>query len=436
MKNYLKEVKLLFILSIPLIISQFCALGKEMVDTMMVGNIDKYNLAGMALATSIYMLFNWFFVASNGTFIAVFSRLYGSRDFPLLKDHIHQAMYLNIIIGAIATVVLLNIGVVFQFMDLETQTKQIAQDYLSVLGMFCIIVSITCLCRVTLLSFVKNKTILFISILTFLLNIPLNYLFIFKLEMGAVGSSWATIICHFIELSFAVLYICKLKGINVFSNLSKYNLEEIMSLFKISIPVALETLILVGVFSAISFILVSYGEVSVGSHQILFNFYATSFTIVAGLGVTIIQRISFFLGLNEINNVKKVIYNALGLVLFIVVVESTFAILFRNEIASFYTKDPEISKIVISILLLAPIYYLFDNLRGAARSVLMSYHKNKEILMISAPSYWLIALFGGYMLSKFYGVLGFWIAVVMCYGLVSIIQIILVYKLVWLNNEK
>lgn len=61
MRKSLTEIKQIFILAFPLMLSQFCSIGKEMVDTIMVSNVDKYNLAGMALAMSIYALFRLFY---------------------------------------------------------------------------------------------------------------------------------------------------------------------------------------------------------------------------------------------------------------------------------------------------------------------------------------------------------------------------------------
>lgn len=432
LNNYINEIKKLFLLALPLMLIQVFNSGKGIVDTMMVGNIDKLNLAGLSLAVGLYIVIMLFSAGVATANIALYSKLRAKKQIDKIKYHAQQNLYLNIIISIVISLILINCGVIFDSLgNLQQETRQIATDYLIVMGYIFPVANLLFLFRPLMQAFIKNKFLLFVSGMIFFLNIPLNYFFIYNLELRAIGSAYSTAICFMLEALIVFGYVFKHKDMNFFSNFSKVDFSVIKKSFLIGLPIGLAIMVEVSLYTAITFLLAKYGEEAVGAHHLATNYLGFIFMFSLGLSFALTQRVSHFLGLKQYEEIKTVVLSATALSLMVNVFTICITLILKEQIAMLYTSNIYIIAIAANMLLISCVYQAFDGLKVVSSGILRAYKLNRQAFNYSLLSYWLVGFGAGYVLSLEYGYYGFWYGFIFCYVIAALLFYRKVYTTVW-----
>lgn len=432
LSNYIQEMKKLFCLALPLMLAQLFNSGKGMVDTMMVGNIDKFNLAGLSLASGVFMLVILFGAGVGIALVSTLSRLRAQNDYKKIHFYAFQGVYLNAIISTIAAIFLFNSDLIFAQLDnLEPQTIQIASSYLKILAIIWPFASILFILRPVMQSFVKNKQLLLISGATFIANIPLNYLFIFNFEWGAIGSAYATALCFVIEVSLILLYILKSEEMNIFKKFEKIDWYEVRSLLKLGTPIGLSIMLSIALFTTVTFMLADYGEEYVSAHHLAVNFLGFIFMFGLGLNFALVQRVSFYIGLGQLEKIKLIVVSSAMLSVIVSLFTMCLTYIFRFEIADIYTNNETIIIIASNIFVISMFYQILDSLQAVCTGVLRAYKLNREAFNVALFSYWVVGFGSGYYLSADYGIYGYWYGFCICFLTAVIIYSHKIYKVVW-----
>ena len=74
-----------------------------------------------------------------------------------------------------------------------------------------------------------------------------------------------------------------------------------------------------------------------------------------------------------------------------------FLLLFRDQVISFYTRDPMVSEIAISLLLMAAVFQIADGLQVGAAGALRGYKDTRMPMAINTFAYWVLGFPLAYM---------------------------------------
>lgn len=439
--HYINEMKKLFILALPLMLVQLFNSGKGIVDTMMVGHIDEINLAGLSLGAGAYIVVILFSAGFGVATISVLSRLYATKDYDSIRFYAQQNLYLNLFISIIIATLFINCDFIFDNLtNLEPETTQIAASYLKILGWVYPISCLTFVFRPVMQTFIKNKELLIISGAMFFLNIPLNFLLIYGYgpieAMGAVGSAYSTAICFVLEILALYIYLLKHKEMNIFKNFAKPSLYEMRKLFLLGLPIGLAIVMEVGLFTSVTFLLAKFGEEAVGAHHLASNFLGFIFMFSLGLSFALTQRVSFFLGLDQVEKIKLTVISSAMLSMIVSLFTICLTFIFRDQIVGIYTSNIHIIAIATKILLISLFYQVFDGLQITAVGILRAYKMNRQTFNYAFISYWIIGFGSGYYMSNFYGVYGYWFGFILCFITASSLNYRKVYNVVWKGQVK
>lgn len=144
-----------------------------------------------------------------------------------------------------------------------------------------------------------------------LVNVVLDYVFIFPLNMGVAGAAWATIIGQFISLFIAMaLHYCKNKEIGGNVKYIKPNIKVVVEIYKIGISAALMQALLSVMMAGMNAVLATAdvdSTVLVGSFGIYYKMQQIALFSAFGLSNTIITALSFNYGMKDKNRSKDCI---------------------------------------------------------------------------------------------------------------------------------
>lgn len=209
--------KTLLTLCIPIIIQNLLSTLINMVDTIMVGGLGEVSVAAIGIANQYFFLYNMALsgiIGGAGLFIAQF---FGKND----KENIRKITALGslsaLALGVIfATMAIFSPKFIIHFFSLDESVVEIAVNYFLIIGFCYPIIAISNVFSMGSRSIRNPKLGMICSSISLVLNIILNYIFIFgKFGMpalGASGAALATVISRIVELILLVSYVYFIKS--------------------------------------------------------------------------------------------------------------------------------------------------------------------------------------------------------------------------------
>jgi len=159
-RAYFHSVKEIFVLALPLMLMQFFGYMTGMIDIMMVGHVDEFNLAGLSLAVSVHSVIFMIFSSFGVPVLANISKLYAQERYDDIRKYFQQFLYFCIIFSVFLTIFFTNADFIFAKLDIQEKTRDIATDYLKILGIVNIFGCISSGTKNILRAFAKNKFLL------------------------------------------------------------------------------------------------------------------------------------------------------------------------------------------------------------------------------------------------------------------------------------
>ena len=106
-ENDKKLLKGLLIIAIPIAIQNLINVGVSVTDTLMIGNIDELQLAGISQANQPYFIFTTLIFGLASGSMVLNSQYWGKRDIDSIKTIMGLMMRIAILVGLIVSSIVL-----------------------------------------------------------------------------------------------------------------------------------------------------------------------------------------------------------------------------------------------------------------------------------------------------------------------------------------
>ena len=421
---FLFESKKIIKLSVPLFIAQFAQTAMGFVDTVMAGGVSSTDMAAVAIASSIWLPCILFGVGVLMAVVPLTAQAHGANDLEQIPKTGQQGLYLALLLSIPIGVILFNAGMLMTLMDIEDLLALITIKYL-----YAMIFAIPAfLLFQALRNYIEGlsltKPAMVIGFLGLLLNIPLNWMFVYgefgAPAMGGAGCGVATAIVYwFMGMALAgyVYYTKKLRHYPLFINFTKPDMKHILSISKLGLPVAVAMFFEVTIFAAIAILVAPLGANVVASHQIAINFSSMIFMLPMSIANAVSIRVGFNLGKKSNNGAKQASYAGFTIGLGASIITALSTVIFKEQIALLYSDHREVIDLAIVLILFSAIYQCVDAIQVVAAGALRGYKEMNAIFTRTFISYWIVGLPLGYvlgmtdLLSEPLGAVGFWIGI-------------------------
>lgn len=224
-----------------------------------------------------------------------------------------------------------------------------------------------------------------------LINIVLDYIFIYPLDMGVSGAAWATVIGQFVSLFVAMFFhYVKNKEINGKLNYIRPNLILIKEIYSIGISAAIMQALLAVMMAGMNAILgLAKADqiILIGSFGIYYKIQQIALFSAFGLSNTIISILSFNYGMKDKKRIDDCIkYGIIDTLIVTLIITLIFEI-FAYPLASLFGlaggTTTEIIHVCAKALRLASIGFVFMGLSIAIQGILQSMNYAARPLIIS-----------------------------------------------------
>ncbi|QJC37646.1 MATE family efflux transporter [Enterobacteriaceae endosymbiont of Donacia bicoloricornis] len=407
MQKYLIEIKKLFNITIPIILTQIAYTLISIINMIMSSSFNKIDITVLSIGISIWLPIILF---GNGIFLSlipIITKLYISKNNKKIINYIKQSYLLVIILSFIMMFALYQIkfliSLLFYNKIFVLKIKKFLNIIIWSIPGYLLLQILRCIC-ISLSLTIPDMIISWIGVI---LYIPINYILIHGFNyipsLGVLGCSYAIVLIYWILFIITIIWMSKsvyFKKINFFNFSKNIDFKILKKILKIGIPIGLSVFFEIMLFSIISLLISYFMKIDdIISHQIAINFSSLIFIFPLSLSIATTLLIGVYLSLGHTNKAKIVswISQITGIIISILI--TLISIFFRKKIATLYNPNKNIVNLSSHLILLASFYQFLDSIQIIGSGILKGYKDNKYIFFITFISYWIISLPIGYILS-------------------------------------
>lgn len=435
------ELKQLFHLMLPILVTQFSQAGLGLIDTIMAGRLSPTDLAAIAVGVGLWipvmLLFSGIMIATT----PLVAEAKGARTPEKIATIARQSLWVAFILGVIAGLVLQVLPLSLPLLGVPESLQPKAGLFLHAIGFGMPAVTMYAALRGYSEAIGYPRPVTAISLMALLLLVPLNFIFMYGVgpipALGSAGCGFATAILQWLMLMSLALYIFKnrvYQNSQPFSHWEKLNGYWLKRILKLGFPIGLAIFFEVSIFSTAAIVLSPLGETIVAAHQIAISVTSQLFMIPMSLAIALTIRVGTYYGEQNWDAMRRV--QGLGLMTATILALLIMLMLwvFRSEIVALYTSDPMVTQIALYLVLFAVAYQLMDAWQISAAGCLRGMQDTKGPMWITMIAYWVIAFPVGVYLSRFgdMGAAGVWVGLIVGLSVACVLLLARLYG----NNKR
>lgn len=338
-------LKKMLIFTLPLIFSSNLQLLFNAADIVVIGKFAGDNSMGAVGANTalINLLTNAFIGLSVGANVLA-SRKYGAKKYDELKKTVHTAMALSVISGIFLTI----IGCIFAPVFLEWMMTPediigLASVYLRILFLGMPAMMVYNFGAAILRSIGDTKRPLYFLMISGVLNVLLNLLFVIVFKMDVAGVALATICSQYLSAFLVVRCMIKEKGpINLVLKDLRVHREQLFGILRVGFPAGCQ-----GVIFALSNVVIqssinSFGKICVSGNAAAQSIEGFIYISMNSFYQAAISFTSQNVGAGRYDRIKKITASALVSVIITGVVLGWTAYLMGDKLMAIYTDSNEV----------------------------------------------------------------------------------------------
>ncbi|OPZ97348.1 MAG: Multidrug export protein MepA [Bacteroidetes bacterium ADurb.Bin408] len=405
------EAKGILFFVMPMLLGSVFQLMYNVVNTWVVGNFIGKSALGAVGASFpiIFVLISLIIGISTGSTVII-SQYFGAKDYEKVKLSIDTVMVFLLVTSVIITVIgLIFSKQIFLLVKLPPELMKDAMTYFNVyLSGLVLLFGYNAVSGV-LRGLGDSTTPLYFLIISVVLNVILDLLFVIVFKWGIAGVAVATIISQGFSFILSVIYLNRTHALLNFSLLRlRFDREIFLKSLKISIPSGLQqTFVSIGMLALMT-IVNTFGTDVIAAYTIASRI--DSFALLPAMNFS--MALSVFTGQNlgakQMQRVKNGYKYTLWMTLLTSIVTTLVFLFFGRGIISGFNHDASVIELGFQYLLVvSPFYivfsFMFINnglLRGAGATLIP--------MFITLFSLWGFRVPASYFLSQWMGTYGIW----------------------------
>ncbi len=425
--DYTKEFNYNLKLAYPVILGMLGHTLVSFVDNVMVGQLGTAELAAVSLANSFMFIAMSLGIGFSTAITPLIAEADGEGNFEAGKSTFKHGLFLCTVIS-----ILLFLGVflaepILHLMKQPEEVVELAIPYLNLVAASLIPLVVFQAFKQFSDGMSMTKYPMYATLIANVINIVLNYLFIFGKfgfpELGIVGAAIGTLVSRVVM----VIYLWYLlsqhhKTREYVLNIKIFVLSKkmIKKLYNLGFPSAMQMFFEVGIFTAAIWLSGILGKNPQAANQIALNLSSMTFMVAMGLSVAAMIRVGNQKGLKRFIELRRIAFSIFLMSTIFAVIFAISFFVFSGVFPKMYLdfNDPtkmvdnyEVVSIATKLLLIAAVFQISDTIQVVALGALRGMQDVKIPTFITFISYWVIGFPISYYLSLYtdYKSAGIWI---------------------------
>lgn len=415
LSKYTKEFKYNWHLAAPVMLGMLGHTFVSFVDNIMVGQLGTAELAAVSLGNSFMFIAMSIGIGFSTAITPLTAEADSANNKEEGKSAFKHGLVLCSILGILLFLLIFFAKPLMYLMKQPVEVVDLALPYLDLVAFSLIPLIIFQAFKQFSDGMSMTKYPMYATIIGNLINIVLNYLFIFGKfgfpEYGIVGAAYGTLVSRFVMLWY-LWYLLKKKDKSRYfvTNIKLFVLDKLMlrKVVNLGTPSAMQMFFEVGIFTSAVWLSGLLGKNPQAANQIALNLSSMTFMIATGLSVAAMVRIGNQKGLKKYYELRRI---AFSLFLLGTILALFFALLFLafhqylpriyvdfDDVIN-YDDNMEVVSIAAKLLLAAAVFQISDSIQVVVLGALRGLQDVKIPTLLTFISYWLI----GFPISYYFG---------------------------------
>jgi MATE family multidrug resistance protein len=414
MSHFRPELREMFLLAAPLVLSELGWMAMGIEDTMFVGRVSAEAIGAIGIGTIIFYTIA---ILGGGMLLGLdtlVSQASGAGDLDDRHRSLVNGLWLVVVLIPAVMLSVLGVASILGLFGVNPAVLRQVAPYMRTLNwstpplllFFCL--------RRYLQSIGQPRPVMIAMAAANLLNIAGNWIFVFGSlgapRLGAVGSAWSTVMARSLMAAMLALVVLRkepaLRTVN-----RRLDLQRIRGLLKLGVPAAGQMGMEMLVWAIATVLAGRLAATSLAGHQIAVTVVSTTFMLPLGVSSAAAVRVGHAIGRGDPRGAAHSGWMAVGLGAGIMSLCALALITVPQWIARLFTPDVAIITAAIPLLRVAAFFQLFDGVQVVTTGALRGAGNTSAPMICHVIGYGLIGLPLGALLCfrEGLGAPGLWI---------------------------
>ena len=354
------SLKLILKFTVPLLIGNIFQQLYNMVDSVIVGKYVGANaLAAVGSCGSVNFLF---FSLSSGLAIGIgimIAQYFGAKMEKEIRRTIINGAYLLTAASVIVTVI--SYAFAPQILGMLSTPDEIIADaiiYLRIISVGILSVSFYNGIASVLRALGDSKSPLYFLILSSIVNVVLDLVFVLQCKMGVLGVGLATLISQIVAAITCLIYACiKVPYFKIGKEECDFDMDVVKRAFRLGVPVAIQNSMIAVSCIALQGVVNHFGATVVATYTIIGRIEQIVQQPYSSLGTALTNFTGQNIGAGLKERVKKGYWQCVWIVLIFSIILIPVAYLFGEQIIGIFVKEPEVIAMGVTALKINSLCY-------------------------------------------------------------------------------
>ncbi len=434
-----EQLKLAWLLGLPAMLAQLGTIIMEYIDAGMVGRLGSEQAASIGLVATSTWIFGGFCFANSSGFSVQVSQLIGSRNYAKARAVMRKG-FLSV----------LGFSLVLSFLGLLISPflphwlggdAAICADASAYFAIFCAFlpvmqIAVTSCSMLQASGNMKIPSIVEVS--ACILDVGLNYLFIYVLDMGVKGAALGTGLATMITHAFALWYlfiVCP--ELNILQDSGSWipDRESLKAAFGISGPMWLQNIISRGAYVMSTVIVAPLGTIAIAANS--FAITAESFCYMPGYGLSdaATSLVGQSIGAKRKELARQFAYITTGLAATLMTGAGILMYIFAPQMMGVLTNDPEVIALGVKVLRIEAFAETLYAVSIIGYGSCVGAGDTMVPMILNFASMWVVRIGLAFILTPKLGLAGYWIAMCIELNVRGIIFFLRIRGKRWMKKE-
>lgn len=419
--NLNQRMRLFISIFLPILIYQLANFSASFVDTTMTGQYDTLHLAGVSMATSLWIPFFDLLIGIMSALVPIIGHHLGQGKKEKIASDFYQFIYLSLGLSLILfALVFVGAPLVLSHLGLEPLVEGVAKNYLWYLALGIIPLLLFSTIRSLFDALGLTKLSMYLMLLLLPLNGSFNYALIYGAfgfpEMGGAGAGLGTSLAYWVLLLISLLVAVKHPKIRAYElwKIRPLDKKGLIDGIRLGLPIGGTFFAEVVIFSVVGLVMAKFSSLIIASHQAAMNFSNLMYAFPMSISTSMSIIVSYEIGANRPDDVKK--FCKLGRLTALGIAGFTFLFLYilRDRVAALYGSDTEFIRMTSVFLTYSLFFQLADTFAAPLQGILRGYKDTQVPFYLGLIAYWGVSLPLGLFLDYYtsLGPYGYWIGLI------------------------
>jgi len=414
----------IFIFALPMLLGNVFQQMYNIVDTIIIGRYigtDALAAAGASFPV-IFVLVSLVIGITTGTTIII-SQYYGAKDYEAVKRAIDTAFIFLFFASILLTILgLVFIEDIWRLIGLPEHLIPDATRYFSVYAAGLVLMFGYNAISAVLRGLGDSRTPLYFLIISTILNIGFDLLFVLVFGWGIGGVAFATVLAQGIAFGLSVIYLNRTHQLIRFSFRGlTFDWDIFRKSLRIGVPTGMQhTFVSLGMLALIS-IVNRFGTNTIAAYTIAWRIDSFAAMPAMNFGLALTTFVGQNLGAGRSERVREGLKATLLMTTGVSLTVTLIAWLYGRQLMGIFTTNQEVIEIGYNYLVIVSSFYVVFSSMFVTQAVMRGAGDTLIPMFITLIALWLLRIPASHLLSLRFGAVGIWwgIPVAWLFGFVA-----------------